>query len=87
MSFVFQEVILAWLWSRSGSVWAPSLAHAGNNMVLSLLTGQLLSHSGLGVTATTLIMSVPIIAVGGWILLTGRLPGPPIHQVRAHSHR
>ncbi|GLY79954.1 CPBP family intramembrane glutamic endopeptidase [Actinoallomurus iriomotensis] len=71
MSFMFQEVVLAWLWARSGSVWAPSLAHAGNNMVLSLLTGELLSK--LGATATTLLMALPIGAVAAWILLTGRL--------------
>ncbi|MEV5711331.1 CPBP family intramembrane glutamic endopeptidase [Actinoallomurus sp. NPDC052274] len=73
VAFVFQEVLLAWLWTRSGSVWPPSLAHAGNNMVLSLLTGQFLGHSGLGDTAITLIMYVPVIALGAWILLTGRL--------------
>ncbi|GAB3965642.1 CPBP family intramembrane metalloprotease [Actinoallomurus acanthiterrae] len=90
VSFIFQEVLLAWLWSRSGGVWAPSLAHAGNNMVLSLLTGQLLSADGLGATASTAIMSVPIVAVGGWILLTGRLPASrpaaPARPVRAKAH-
>lgn len=50
-------------------------------MVLSLLTGELLSNGGLGVTATTLLTAVPIGAVAVWVVLTGRLgrgrPGVP----------
>lgn len=67
--FLLQEILLAWLYTRSGSVWVVSLAHAGNNMVLSLLTGLLLGDesgtgagAGLGPTAVTLLISAPLAA-------------------------
>jgi membrane protease YdiL (CAAX protease family) len=71
VSFVCQEVLLSWLRVRSGSVWPASLAHAGNNMVLSLLAGVLLAD--VGVTALTVLMTVPVAVVAGWVLATGRL--------------
>ncbi|MGW0882545.1 CPBP family intramembrane glutamic endopeptidase [Streptomyces sp. NPDC002671] len=49
-SFLVQEVLLWWLYRRSGSVWVASLAHSGNNMVLSLLVGQLLGSPGAGMS-------------------------------------
>jgi uncharacterized protein len=41
LMFVAFEVLLCWLYARSGSVWVTSLAHSGNNMVMGLLTEQL----------------------------------------------
>ncbi|EXG80529.1 CPBP family glutamic-type intramembrane protease [Cryptosporangium arvum] len=38
-----QEVLLAWLRERSGSVWPACLAHAGNNMILAPLIGVLIT--------------------------------------------
>ncbi|MFE3525327.1 CPBP family intramembrane glutamic endopeptidase [Streptomyces sp. NPDC059161] len=57
VSFLVQEVLLWWLYRRSGSVWVASLAHSGNNMVLFLLVGQLLGSpgAGLGDLATTVL--------------------------------
>jgi membrane protease YdiL (CAAX protease family) len=41
-----QEVILAWLRERSGSVWPACVAHAGNNLVLIPLTTGVLGGPG-----------------------------------------
>lgn len=45
-SFMLMEIMLCWLYARTGSVWITSLAHAGNNIVGGVLTEQLLSTSG-----------------------------------------
>ncbi|MFF4696761.1 CPBP family intramembrane glutamic endopeptidase [Streptomyces chattanoogensis] len=77
LSLLFQESILTWLYIRSGSIWVVSLAHAGNNMVLFLLTGQLLgTGGGLGTLVTTLLPTVPMAAISIW-LLVGRKWTPP----------
>ncbi|RNF78707.1 CPBP family intramembrane glutamic endopeptidase [Streptomyces botrytidirepellens] len=73
LCFQFQEVILAWLFMRSGTIWTASLAHAGNNLVLFLLTGQLLSSGddGLGTVGVTLLTMIPLAGLSLWI---ARLP-------------
>ncbi|GAA2912495.1 peptidase [Actinoplanes cyaneus] len=40
--FLLFEVLLGWLYARSGSVWVTSLAHSGNNVVMSMITEELL---------------------------------------------
>ncbi|HEY1179447.1 MAG TPA: CPBP family intramembrane glutamic endopeptidase [Phytomonospora sp.] len=76
VSFLLQEVMLSWLRIRSGTIWTASLAHAGNNMVLSLLTASLLT-AGEGGTidaiVVTLLMLVPMGALCLWIVLSGQL--------------
>ena len=69
--FLAQQVLLSWLRIRSGSIWPTSLAHAGNNMVLALLVGELLAP--LDDTALTLLMAVPTAAAALWVVATGRL--------------
>ncbi|QLE75163.1 CPBP family intramembrane metalloprotease [Streptomyces rectiverticillatus] len=84
ISFQFQEALLAWLYVRSGSVWVVSLAHAGNNMVLSLISGILLSEgAGLEATPVTLLMTAPMAVVCAVLALRGKrrpreggMPGP-----------
>lgn len=71
VSFLFQEVILTWFRMSSGSVWAASLAHSGNNMVLALLVGTALGDADPNVGA--LLGLVPMVAVAMWIILSGRL--------------
>jgi membrane protease YdiL (CAAX protease family) len=71
VSFMFQEVILTWFRMRSGSVWAASLAHAGNNMVLALLVGTALGDDR--PVAQTLIGTVPMVVLAAWIVFSGRL--------------
>ncbi|MGI5126566.1 CPBP family intramembrane glutamic endopeptidase [Pseudonocardia sp. CA-107938] len=74
VSFQFQEVLLAWLRTRSGSIWPTCIAHSGNNMVLSLITGLLLQDSG-GLdtmtvmaitTVATALAALPVILGGGF---------------------
>ncbi|WP_106401551.1 CPBP family intramembrane glutamic endopeptidase [Actinocorallia populi] len=72
VSFILQEYILAWLWLRSGNIWVVSLAHAGNNMVLALLTSHLL-ESRTSTVELMWISIVPLAAVVGWLVATGRL--------------
>ncbi|MBL1100309.1 CPBP family intramembrane metalloprotease [Streptomyces sp. 205] len=69
--FLCQEVVLAWLYLRSGTVWVASLAHAGNNMVLFLLTGQLLTADdghgpAHGAMVTTLLPTIPVAVLALW---------------------
>ncbi|MFE9251333.1 CPBP family intramembrane glutamic endopeptidase [Streptomyces sp. NPDC007088] len=64
ISFQLQEIILMWLYQRSGSVWVASLAHAGNNMVLFLLLGEVLDEAkGLGAVAPMLLSLAPMTAI------------------------
>ncbi|MFI1853435.1 lysostaphin resistance A-like protein [Streptomyces sp. NPDC020480] len=88
VSCLCQEVVLAWLFLRSRTVWVASLAHAGNNMVLFLLTGQLLGTGadGLGAIATMLLTTVPVAALAGWLAWRSRrgaraLNAPPVRPV------
>ncbi|WFF09183.1 type II CAAX endopeptidase family protein [Micromonospora sp. WMMD1076] len=86
VGFLLQEIILAWLRSRSDSIWPPSLAHAGNNMVLALLTGLLLSEGGgLGEITVMLLTAVPMAVVCVWILAGRRLAVPRAVDDQAES--
>lgn len=86
-SMLCQETILAWLYIRSRSIWTASLAHAGNNMILSLLVGQLLATE-LGDTVLTAVIAVPLSVVAAWILITGRLrSGDPCPVAESDNQR
>ncbi|NYI05136.1 CPBP family intramembrane glutamic endopeptidase [Allostreptomyces psammosilenae] len=91
VSCVFQAVILAWLLRRSKSIWVPSLAHAGNNMVIGVLSESVLMESGgMSATAVNALGLVPLGAVAAWVLLTGRLgegPAPLRERVAAEAGR
>jgi hypothetical protein len=72
VSFQFQEVLLAWLRTRSGSIWPTCIAHSGHNMVLALITGILLEESGgldtitvMAVTATAIAAAALLVVLGG----------------------
>lgn len=68
-SFLLQEVFLAWLRARSDSIWPPSLAHAGNNMVLALLTDLLLVQGGdFDEVSVMLLAGIPMTVLCVWIL-------------------
>lgn len=63
-----QEVILAWLRRRTGSVWPACLAHAGNNMVLVPLTTALLSGHDVQLLVVIVLVAVaarPFMTEGG----------------------
>jgi membrane protease YdiL (CAAX protease family) len=75
VSTVLLSVILGWLRQRTGSVWAPSLAHAATNVIGGQLTfvlfsggANLLLVSNLGVLAW-----IPLGALCAWIVVTGQL--------------
>jgi len=69
-----QAIILAWLLLRSGSIWVPCLAHAGNNMIIGTFSYPLLvQQSGIDRWAVNLLEAAPMIAICVWLLLTGRL--------------
>jgi membrane protease YdiL (CAAX protease family) len=73
LSFLCQETVLSWLRLRSGTIWTTSLAHAGNNMVLSLLVDLMLT--GRGRREDLLVMAVttvPLAVAAGWVLVSGR---------------
>lgn len=71
---VSQAIILAWLFRRSGTVWVPCLAHAGNNMIIGGLTPALLVEGGgLGPYQVGLLELAPLALLGVWIVSTGRL--------------
>ncbi|ADD40338.1 CPBP family intramembrane glutamic endopeptidase [Stackebrandtia nassauensis] len=82
VSFMFQEIILSWMRLRGGSIWPVSLAHAGNNMVLFLLLGELLHGGNLGVVAVTVMGTVPMALVSLWIIATGRLNHIPTEPAK-----
>ncbi|MFF4160161.1 CPBP family intramembrane glutamic endopeptidase [Streptomyces sp. NPDC001678] len=84
VSFLFQEMLLGWLYDRSGSVWVVSLAHGGNNMVLSLLTGFLLGErAGLGVNTVALLMTAPMALACAVIAVGARRRGKSLARRRA----
>ncbi|MER7281147.1 CPBP family intramembrane glutamic endopeptidase [Dactylosporangium sp. NPDC000244] len=79
-----QEVILAWLRARSGSIWPPCLAHAGNNFVLvPLTTAVLLGHGDFGeqgiqllvVLVLVLVAALPLVRAGREARPHSRSPG------------
>ena len=77
MSTILLSIIFGWLRQSTGSIWAPSLAHAAANCIGSSLTmlwfagnEHWILWSYLGVLGL-----VPLGAIGAWIVLTGRL-GP-----------
>jgi membrane protease YdiL (CAAX protease family) len=71
---VCQEVILAWLRDRSGSIWPACLAHAGNNFVLVPLTTALLADQGGFDEDTVQILVVVVLAAvaAGLFVQVGR---------------
>lgn len=78
------SIILGWLRLRTGSVWAPSLAHAALNAVAGPLT-LLLFVGGpdfLFVNPLGVLGWIPLGILAGWIVLTGRLR-PQAEPVRA----
>ncbi|MDT0457379.1 CPBP family intramembrane glutamic endopeptidase [Streptomyces sp. DSM 41527] len=89
------EIILMWLYQRSGSVWVASLAHAGNNMVLFLILGETLDgREGLGPVTPMLLTLAPMAAICLWLVSPRRLArerrtaAPLLDQLReAHTSR
>jgi uncharacterized protein len=68
-----QEILLAWLRERSGSVWPACLAHSANNFVLAPLTAALLAGvSTEGVQTLIVVVLVVVAAVPFWRAADGQ---------------
>lgn len=72
---VFLSIIFSWLYNSTGSIWAPSLAHAATNAIgISLTTLLFLGTSNLLFVGYLGILSwIPLGSLAAWIGLTGRL--------------
>jgi membrane protease YdiL (CAAX protease family) len=72
---VFLSIIFAWLHNSTGSIWAPSLAHAATNAIgISLTTLLFLGTSNLLFVGYLGILSwMPLGGLAAWIGLTRRL--------------
>ncbi|AEV84073.1 abortive infection protein [Actinoplanes sp. SE50] len=68
--FLLFEVLLGWLYAGSGSVWVTSLAHSGNNVVMSMVSEQLLG----GLTSVQTLICTDL----GLALLCLPLLGSPV---------
>ena len=78
VSAVLLSIIFGWLMLRTGSVWAPSLAHAATNVVGSSLV-LLLFFGGpnwILLSSVGVLAWVPLGALCLWIVATGRLKAP-----------
>jgi membrane protease YdiL (CAAX protease family) len=80
---IAQAIILAWLFLRSGTVWVPCLAHAGNNLIIGMLAFPLLVEGGgLDPSTSDLLELIPLAALCAWILLGGQLRSARDARVR-----
>jgi len=71
---VLLSIIFGWLRQKTGSVWAPSLAHAATNAVGLSLTGLLFTPGSphwVWVSYAGVLEWVPLGVVCAWIALTG----------------
>ncbi|MEV5986301.1 type II CAAX endopeptidase family protein [Streptomyces sp. NPDC052051] len=70
VSFQLQEILLLWLYKRSGSIWVAGLAHAGNNMVLFLILGTYLGDEdgGVGTIWPMALLAVPMALICLWLV-------------------
>ncbi len=84
------SILLGWFRARSGSVWAPTLAHAANNMVLEAIAPALFvtvpGNGDLLLDPRGLVVLVPLGLVCAWIILSGQLqPEASANGVMANS--
>ena len=83
---ILMAIILAWLRLRTRSVWSSSLAHAGTNMVLAMLSTALLAGGAkIDWAVDDLLQSVPLAAICAWIILSGQLSAERVPDQRSAS--
>jgi membrane protease YdiL (CAAX protease family) len=78
---IFLSIIFGWLRERTGSIWAPSLAHAATNTIGGSLT-LLLFIGGPNWIFVSYLGVLGLIPLGGfcaWLVFTHQLK--PIHEV------
>ncbi len=73
------SILLGWLRLRTGSIWAPSLAHAANNMVLEAIGAAVFAvpvgHGDLFFDPRGLLVIIPLTLLCAWIVLGRQLSG------------
>lgn len=86
VSTVFLSILFGWLQARTGSVWAPSLAHAATNAVGASLTVLwfLGGPDWLLVSYVGILAWVPFGLLSAWIVARGQL-GPAGHRSPVHA--
>jgi membrane protease YdiL (CAAX protease family) len=75
---VLLSIIFGWLRQKTGSVWAPSLAHAATNSIGSSLTMVWFAANEYWIlwSYLGLLGLVPLGAICAWIVFAGRLEAP-----------
>lgn len=82
------SIILGWLRLRTGSVWAPTLAHLANNAIGPVLLSALFLSGGQGdllFSLRGLLAVIPLVILCIWIVLSGQLKpqtSAPLPQAR-----
>ena len=78
-SCIFLSLIFGWLHNRSGSIWAPSLAHAASNSLGGSIAFLLFvgGPNWVWVSYVGLLAWIPMAAICAWILLRARPPKAP----------
>ena len=80
ITFILHSIIFGWLRVKTGSIWAPSLAHATANTVggtyISVLFGGLWNDPNwIFVSFIGILAWIPLGILCGWIVKTGQLKG------------
>lgn len=75
VSTVFISIIFGWLFQKTGSIWASSLAHSATNVIGGQLTVLLFGGgaSFVLVAYVGILGLVPLGALSAWIVATGQL--------------
>jgi membrane protease YdiL (CAAX protease family) len=74
------SIILGWLRLRSDSVWAPTLAHAANNITGPLVGTALIvsgGHGDLLFSPRGILVLIPLSILCAWIIFSGQLKPRP----------
>ncbi|WP_458188113.1 CPBP family glutamic-type intramembrane protease [Haladaptatus sp. NG-WS-4] len=78
MGGIFLGSVLAWVTLRSGSVWPAALGHGAFNAIADF--GVLFATNEpnllLGPFPTGLVVSIPLVVLGGWLLWKPESFGP-----------
>ena len=80
ITFILHSIIFGWLRVKTGSIWAPSLAHATANTVggtyISVLFGGLWNDPNwIFVSFIGILAWIPLGILCGWIVMTSQLKG------------
>ena len=86
ITFILHSIVFGWLRVKTGSIWAPSLAHAATNTVggtftYSLFGGLWGDPNWIFVSFVGILAWLPLGILCGWIVMTSQLKGEePVNQ-------